>query len=128
MKYLLILASFVFVSALIAAPIPVTHPPHNNHNNTTVTNNTTIVINHNHPHFKQIGIVKHKWGYGYKGFAWNHWAKHQWSVKHNTYCYFNPHVGGWYYWCQPDGCWYPITYCPYGVYNWEDSPDLDPQE
>jgi hypothetical protein len=138
MKYILglVLAFVVSIPLSAALPVPVptppnppkkpNTPPNHNHNNTINNNNTTVIINHNHPHFKQVGVVKYNWGYSYKGFKWNHWTHHKWFVNFGTFCYWNPHIGGWYYWCQPDECWYPVTYCPYGVYNWDDSPDLDP--
>jgi hypothetical protein len=26
----------------------------------------------------------------------------------------------WYYWCPPDDCYYPVDYCPYGTYSWDE--------
>lgn len=100
-----------FVMPCFVSAKPVAHPI--NHN-----------INHNHSHFRNSNIRRFNYGYRYKGFRWNHWNRHVWSARYNTFIYYNPFTYGWYYWCQPDDCWYPVTYAPYGVYNWDNSPDL----
>ncbi len=62
--------------------------------------------------------MKKSFGYCYQGFDHCHWTYCCWWGDYNCYCYWCPCTTVYYYWCVPDQCWYPISYCPYGVYVW----------
>lgn len=62
--------------------------------------------------------MKKSFGYCYQGFDHCHWTYCCWWGPSNCYCYWCPCTCVYYYWCVPDQCWYPITFCPYGVYYW----------
>lgn len=60
-------------------------------------------------------------GYYYQGGNHYHWRYRQWDARYGCYCYYDPSCTTWYYWCQPDSCYYPVNYCPYRTYRWLDS-------
>ena len=62
--------------------------------------------------------IKFKGGHYYKGKAHCHWGCSCWDVRYCCVIYYCPVTCGWYYFCEPDDCYYPIDYCPYGVYCW----------
>ncbi|MBL8799483.1 MAG: hypothetical protein JNM56_36715 [Planctomycetia bacterium] len=62
--------------------------------------------------------VKQQFGYSYKGFNHAHWSHSNWNAKFGCNTYWCPSVASYYYWCAPDHCWYPVSYCPYGKYAW----------
>ncbi|MBL8799902.1 MAG: hypothetical protein JNM56_38830 [Planctomycetia bacterium] len=68
--------------------------------------------------YQQKFGVKKSFGYCYQGFDHCHWTYCCWWGPSNCYCYWCPCTTVYYYWCVPDQCWYPISYCPYGVYYW----------
>jgi hypothetical protein len=46
------------------------------------------------------------------------WTRRCWDARYLCFLYFCPDDGVYYYWCVPDECYYPVSYCPYGVYAW----------
>jgi hypothetical protein len=60
--------------------------------------------------------TKHACGICYKTYTHNHWAHCCYLPACGCECYYCPCTLVYYYWCVPDGCWYPISYCPYGTY------------
>jgi hypothetical protein len=52
----------------------------------------------------------------YAGKLQTHWTSSCWSPRYGCVIYFDPFCNCWYYWCQPFGCYYPVTYCPTGIY------------
>lgn len=54
----------------------------------------------------------------YCGFHHKHWVSCVWNKSCGCYCYFDPCCWSWYYWCAPDCCYYPVSYCPYKCYCW----------
>jgi hypothetical protein len=67
-------------------------------------------INHNYCH--QYGVKK-SFGYCYHGYDHNHWYCNKWSHVHNCWFYYDYGCSNWYYWCEPDCCYYPASYVPY---------------
>ena len=57
-----------------------------------------------------------KYGYWYSGWNHAHWSLIQWSPGYGCYIYFDPYCGLWFYWCAPHYRYYPVTYCPLGIY------------
>jgi len=57
-------------------------------------------------------------GYYFHGRNDNHWAFHRWDARYGCDLYWDPGLACWYYWCQPDDCYYPVSYCPYNTYVW----------
>jgi hypothetical protein len=49
----------------------------------------------------------------YKGKCCNFWNYHCWDRRYGCYLYWDPCYCSYYYWCEPDECYYPISYCPY---------------
>lgn len=122
MKYILCILTGLLVSTgLLAAPHG--HPNGHPNGHPGVRPGGPNRFNPNNPHFNQAGVVRNNWGYSYRGFNWNFWGQRRFFANYNTTLYWNPYAVAWYYWCQPDGAWYPTTYAPYGIYNWADSPD-----
>ncbi len=78
-----------------------------------VKTNTAVVVNNYH----LTHGIKCSYGYCYKGFNHCHWSYRCWNARCGCCCYFDPCTNCLYYWCVPDNCYYPITYCPYGVYT-----------
>ena len=58
-------------------------------------------------------------GYLYKGKNHCHWGLIRWDVRYGCNCYWDPCLLVWYYWCEPDQCFYPVSYCPYRRYTTE---------
>jgi hypothetical protein len=69
--------------------------------------------------------TKFKGGYYYKGKNHCHWTHKYWWGKYGCYTYYCPSSRRWYYWYQPDDCYYPcsciasatpkVTVAPVGV-------------
>jgi hypothetical protein len=59
---------------------------------------------------------KHDFGWCFKGYNHDHWTCRCWSDRCGCYCNWCPCTCCWFYFCVPDGCWYPVSYCPYGCY------------
>jgi len=51
------------------------------------------------------------------------WSSRTWDKRYGCNLYCDAGSGCWYYWCPPDDCYYPIDYCPYGKYSWDDQGD-----
>jgi hypothetical protein len=60
--------------------------------------------------------VSFKYGYYYKGKEHYHWSYSCYSERYGCTIYWCPCSCCWYYWCRPYDCYYPISYCPTGVY------------
>ena len=58
-------------------------------------------------------------GFLYKGKHHSHWGVIRWDARYGCNCYWDPCVSAWYYWCQRDICYYPVSYCPYRCYSCE---------
>jgi len=65
-------------------------------------------------------------GYFYRGRNHNHWAYWYWDRGYGCNLFWDPYVCSFYYWCAPQGGYYPLSYCPYNTYSWEDSGDVVP--
>jgi hypothetical protein len=85
--------------------------------------NTTIVhvgtVNHSNvtDYHLRVGIhFEH--GIYYKGKEHPHWALCRYDARYGCDCYWDPCSLTWYYWCEPDLCYYPVTYVPYRAYAW----------
>lgn len=39
-------------------------------------------------------------------------------MRYGCTLYYDPELECYYYWCEPDGCYYPVSYCPYQRYVW----------
>ena len=62
--------------------------------------------------------MKFAHGTYYPGKYQFHWTKSCWSSSYGCKTYWCPSTCAWYYWCVPDSCYYPVTYCPYQTYCW----------
>ena len=60
--------------------------------------------------------VKFDNGYFYKGKNHDHWGPIRWDLRYGCYCFWDPCVASWYYWCEQDNCYYPVSFCPYRTY------------
>ena len=59
---------------------------------------------------------KFDYGYCYYGRTHQHWVSTIFSTDCGCNTYYCPYTEAWYYWCEPDSCYYPVTYCPYGTF------------
>jgi hypothetical protein len=66
----------------------------------------------NHP----AHATKFAHGYFYPGFNHSHWSRVYIHPVYGCRVYYCPYTLVEYYWCPPDNCYYPISYCPYGTY------------
>jgi len=61
-----------------------------------------------------------KVGKGQHGHHRNHrWARSSYNAGYGCNLYYDADEATWYYWCSPDNCYYPVSYCPYGSYTFE---------
>src|SRR5258708_3551911 len=65
----------------------------------------------------RVGI-RFEHGIYYKGKDHPHWAHCRYDARYGCDCYWDPCSLSWYYWCEPDFCYYPVTYVPYRTYSW----------
>lgn len=77
---------------------------------------------HNHSHHQQYHKNAHhfKHGYYYHGKHHNHWTVRRWDAHRNCWIYWDGYYRQWYYWCHPHQRYYPLTYCPYGRYRFNE--------
>jgi hypothetical protein len=61
--------------------------------------------------------VKKSFGYCYVGQQHCHWQSQCYSPQYGCQVYYCPSACGWYWWCAADCCYYPVSYCPHGVYH-----------
>ena len=57
-------------------------------------------------------------GYSYPGKFHTHWNFCCFNKLYGCYLYYCPCTFVWYYWCEPDCCYYPVWYVPYRCYVW----------
>ena len=82
-------------------------------NHLKVTNLHVNKINNYHLTFG----TKSSFGYSYKGKHHNHWTVIRFDARYGCNCYWDPCLLTWYYWCDRDVCYYPVSYCPYRCYS-----------
>jgi hypothetical protein len=63
--------------------------------------------------------VRFDHGYLFRGRNQPHWSFRCWHPRYRTWCYWCPSLGTYYYWCGPRNCYYPVSYCPTGSYDYE---------
>lgn len=52
-------------------------------------------------------------GYFYKSRDHFHWSYQCYWNRYGCYCYWCPYADCWYYYCQPRGCYYPVSYAEF---------------
>ena len=60
--------------------------------------------------------TKFEHGYFYKGKHHEHWGEIRFDPRYGCNCYWDSCLSIWYYWCERDVCYYPVSYCPYRCY------------
>ena len=55
-------------------------------------------------------------GYYYRGHSHNHWGLVRFDPRYGCDCFWDPYVLAWFYWCERDICYYPVSYVPYRTY------------
>ena len=73
-----------------------------------------------HGKFKDYHLqhgTKFEHGVFYKGKHHEHWGQTRWDARYGCNCYFDSCLSVWYYWCERDICYYPVSYCPYRCYT-----------
>lgn len=68
--------------------------------------------------YRDLHAKKCSFGYCYPGKNHSHWTSCCWSNVYGCKIFYDPCCCCEYYFCVPDCCYYPITYCPYGCYSW----------
>jgi hypothetical protein len=68
---------------------------------------------------------KFEGGYCYEGHNHRHWSVVSWNKECRCNFFTCPSSGVEYYWCAPDNCYYPKTYCPYNCFAfcWSEGED-----
>lgn len=72
-----------------------------------------------HANFKdyhQNHGTKFDHGYFYKGKNHDHWGETRFDRRFGCNVYFDRGLAAWFYWCERDICFYPVSYCPYRTY------------
>jgi hypothetical protein len=72
-----------------------------------------------HGHYKDYHLRyghQFRHGYYYRGRNHPHWSTTRWDARYGCTLYYDPYVRCYYYWCEPDGCYYPVSYTPYNRY------------
>lgn len=60
---------------------------------------------------------KFAYGHYFKGHHGHNWSFHRYYASYGFTLYYDTDTTAYYYWCQPDDCYYPVGYCPYGTYS-----------
>jgi len=63
---------------------------------------------------------KFEHGYFYEGKYHQHWSYSYLDKRYGTYLYYDPCCYSFYYYCAPKACYYPVSYCPYQTYCWNE--------
>jgi hypothetical protein len=70
----------------------------------------------------KMSINKNYSNYSAKNYSWrgphHRWSFSRYYVDYGCTLYYDADTGTYYYWCRPDGCFYPLGYCPYDRYSW----------
>ena len=66
--------------------------------------------------YHSMNAKKFEHGYYYPGKNYNHWSYHCWDKRYGCNVYYDPGLCCYYYYCVPDSCYYPVSYCPYQRY------------
>jgi Ni/Co efflux regulator RcnB len=53
----------------------------------------------------------------YRGRHCDFWNYHCWDRRYGCELYWNPWYRCYYYYCDPDDCYYPISYCPHRKFS-----------
>jgi hypothetical protein len=117
----LTVATAFFASPAFATP-PHGHTVHSNkvvvHKGPTVVHKTTVVNTSKFTNYHVTHGVHFAHGYYYRGHNHNHWRYWRFDARYGCQCYWDPYASCWFYYCVPDDCFYPVSYCPYGTYVW----------
>ena len=52
-------------------------------------------------------------GFLYRGRDHFHWTVQRFDPRYGCTCYFDPGLSIWFYFCEIDVCYYPVSYCPH---------------
>jgi hypothetical protein len=63
-----------------------------------------------------------KYGVFYNGIHDKHWVRVYYNPFYRCYVYVEPYTMVEYYWCPPANSYYPMTYMPYGTYQFGPGP------
>ena len=72
-----------------------------------------------HTNFKDYHVshgTRFDHGYFYKGRNHDHWGETRFDRRFGCNVYFDRGLSTWFYWCERDICYYPVSYCPYRTY------------
>ena len=90
-------------------------------NNVHVTNNKVTNVHKSDPgRFRDYHLThgtRFDHGFFYRGKNHDHWGLTRFDPRYGCTCYWDPCLSVWYYWCQRDICYYPVSYCPYRCYT-----------
>ena len=62
--------------------------------------------------------TKAKFGFYFQSKYCNFWSYKCYLAKYGCTCFWCPCCNCYYYFCVPDDCYYPVTFCPYKRYCW----------
>jgi hypothetical protein len=67
----------------------------------------------NHSSYSQSRGTSFSHGHYYSGRDHYHWTYRYYWQRYGCDCYYCPSTCGWYYWCEPRCCYYPVSYINY---------------
>jgi len=117
---------------LRTASVPHTEPNTSSANRPEPSLPSTTIVHvgsGNHGNFIDYRLrvgIHFEHGIYYKGKVHPHWAHCRYDARYGCDCYWDPCSLTWYYWCEPDLCYYPVTYVPYRTYSWRPAVVLGP--
>jgi hypothetical protein len=71
-----------------------------------------------HGNFKDYHLshgTKFEHGIFYRGKNHEHWGESRFDRRYGCNVYWDRGLSKWFYWCERDICYYPVTYRPYQV-------------
>ena len=66
-----------------------------------------------HSNYHLTSGVKFQGGTLYRGRNHTHWTITRFDPRYGCNCYFDGGLSIWFYFCEIDVCYYPVSYCPH---------------
>jgi hypothetical protein len=107
MKRFAITALALTASLMVAASVQAHGPSSYHYSNKVIVNSHPVSFKTVSPSTFYHGTHHHHWSYTY------------WDSRYGCYMYWDPYYTCYYYYCVPAASYYPVSYCPYNTYCWQ---------
>lgn len=94
-----------------AKPGPVSNSMHKS--NVALNKVSSHTVNKVSTNYHLTSGVRSSFGTYYRGRNHNHWSITRFDPRYGCTCYFDAGLSIWFYFCEVDVCFYPVTYCPH---------------